>query len=157
MSRASRRRDERSEGPIGEIARKNRAPLLIMGGSVLAALLVLTVVSQRGGEAASHHPTPRVDVHASHVMPAARYASTPRVEDTYTKAAEIVSVLDGLYCYCLCRETFTHYSLLDCFKNDHAASCDVCLEEAEIAYDMTQQGRSLDDIRQSIDMRYGRT
>lgn len=157
MSRASRRRDERSAGPVGEAARRNRAPLFIMGGSALAALLVLVVVSQRGEEAASHHPTPRIDAHASHVMPAARYASTPRAADTYTKAAEIVSVLDGLYCYCLCRETFRHYSLLDCFKNDHGAGCDVCLEEAEIAYEMTQQGRSLDDIRQTIDTRYGRT
>jgi hypothetical protein len=128
-----------------------------MGGSVLAALLILAVVAQLGDRGEGHHPTPRVDAHASHVMPAARYASAPRVAETYTKAAEIVSVIDGLYCHCFCRETFGHYSLLDCFKDDHGAGCEVCLREVEIAYDMTQRGSSLDEIRQTIDTTFGRT
>ena len=154
MSRASRRRDERTSGPVRQAGGRNRAPFYIMGGSLVAALLVLAIVTQRGGQEASHHPTPRIDAHASHVMPATRYASTPQVAETYTMAAEIVSVLDGLYCYCLCRETFTHYSLLDCFKDDHAAGCDVCMDEAILAHEMTQQGRSLDDIRTAIDAQY---
>ena len=154
MSRASRRREERVGGAPGAAPGRNRAPFYIMGGSVLAALLILAIVA-RPGEQASHHPTPRIDAQASQVMPAARYASSPAVADTYRKAAEIVSVLDGLYCYCLCHDTFGHYSLLDCFESDHAASCDVCLREAEIAYEMNRQGRSLDQIRQTIDGMYG--
>jgi hypothetical protein len=156
MSRASRRREQRTAGDAGGATGRNRAPFYIMGGSVLAALLILAIVAQQG-EQASHHPTPRIDAQASQVMPAARYASAPAVADTYRKAAEIVSVLDGLYCYCLCHDTFGHYSLLDCFESDHAASCDVCLREAEIAYEMNRQGRSLDEIRQTIDGMYGRT
>ncbi|MBM4184150.1 MAG: hypothetical protein FJ207_07955 [Gemmatimonadetes bacterium] len=157
MSRASRRREERGGAEAGGAPRRNRAPFYIMGGSVLAALLILAIVAQQGSGPTSHHPMPRVDAQASQVMPAARYDTSPRVAETYRKAAEIVSILDGLYCYCFCRETFRHYSLLDCFKDDHAASCDVCLREAEIAYDMNQQGRSLDEIRQTIDGMYGRT
>lgn len=156
MSRAARRREERTGGPVRRPGGGKRAPFFIMGGSLVAALLVLAIVTQRGQVEESHHPTPRVAAHASHVMPAARYASNPEVAETYGMAAEIVAVLDGLYCYCLCRETFTHYSLLDCFKNDHAAGCDVCLDEAILAYEMTEQGRSLDDVRQEIDARYRR-
>ena len=154
MSRASRRREERVTGPVRAAVGRNRAPFYIMGGSLVAALLVLAIVTQRGQEDASHHPTPRIDAHASHVMPATRYASSSAVAEAYTMAAEVVSVLDGLYCYCLCRETFTHYSLLDCFKDDHAAGCDVCMDEAILAYEMTQQGRSLDEIRTAIDAQY---
>lgn len=156
MSRASRRREERTAGVFRDMPRRNKAPFFIMGGSVLAALLILAIVTQRGQQT-SRHPTPRIDALASQVMPAARYASAPEVAETYRKAAEIVSILDGLYCYCYCRETFGHYSLLDCFKDDHAAGCDVCLREAEIAYEMNQQGRSLDQIRQTIDGMYART
>ena len=154
MSRASRRREERATGPVRQAAGKSRAPLYIMGGSLVAALLVVAIVTQRGRPEASHHPTPRVDAHASHVMPAARFASSPQVAETYAMAAEIVSVLDGLYCYCLCRETFNHYSLLDCFKDDHAAGCAVCMDEAILAYEMTRQGSSLDEIRTAIDAQY---
>jgi hypothetical protein len=153
MSRASRRRDERAGGAAQGTTRRNRAPLYIMGGSILAAVSILVLIAQ-AGDGSGHHPGPRADAHEAHVMPAANYASAPRVAETYAKAAQIESVLDGLYCHCYCRETFTHYSLLECFESDHAAGCGVCLDEAEIAYEMTQQGRSLDEIRQVIDARY---
>ncbi|HSH74183.1 MAG TPA: CYCXC family (seleno)protein [Longimicrobiales bacterium] len=153
MSRASRRRAGRGGQRVGSRG-SNRAPLWIMSGSVLAALLVLAAVTQRGREPASHHPTPRLDAHAAHVMPAARYAQSPGVQEVYEMAAEIPAVLDGLYCYCFCNQTFGHYSLLDCFRDDHGAGCDVCLNEAVIAYEMTKQGSSLEDIRQAVDGRY---
>ena len=156
MSRAERRREQRAGRPAGEAASRNRAPFYIMGGSLVLALLVVAVLTRGGSDASSHHPVPRAESHASHVTPAARYASNPRAAETYALAAEIVSVIDGLYCYCLCRETFGHYSLLDCFKSDHGAGCDVCLAEVELAYQMTEEGRSLDDIRQQIDVRYRR-
>jgi hypothetical protein len=147
MSRAARRREERSGGK-GTPGR-SRTPLWIMSGSVLAALLIVGVVGQTGRQQDDHHPMPRMDAHEAHVMPAARYA-----EQGYAMAAEIPAVLDGIYCYCLCHDTFGHYSLLDCFMGDHGANCDVCINEAEIAYQMTQRGESLDQIRVAIDGRY---
>jgi len=107
MSRAARRREGRGGGR-GRGPGVNRAPLWIMSGSVLAALLVLGVATQRGREAGSHHPMPRVDAHAAHVMPAARYEQSPYVQEVYTMAAEIPAVLDGIYCYCFCNQTFGH-------------------------------------------------
>jgi len=151
MSRAARRREARdtSDGR----SRPRRAPLWIMSGSVLAALLVLAVVGRRT-ETTSHHPTPRADAEAAPVVSAARYASSPRVEQAYAMAAEIPAVLDGMFCYCFCHDNFGHYSLLDCFLSDHAATCGVCMDEAVTAYEMTRQGGSLDQIRAAVDQRY---
>jgi len=151
MSRAETRRGARN----GTSARKGkgRHPVWIVGVAVTAALLVVAVFaqSQRG---ADHHPTPRALELASDVVASTRYEAYPRVEQAYTVAAAVPHVLDGLFCYCHCSEHSGHYSLLDCFASDHAASCDVCMSEAVIAHDMTQQGASLDEIRTLIDRNY---
>ena len=91
------------------------------------------------------------------LMPAARYASVRGVGEVYEYAAEMPMVMDGLFCYCECLRNVGHYSLLECFMDDHAAGCDICLQEAITAYEMTRQGRSLDDVRTAIDGRYRRT
>jgi len=154
MSRASRRREGRGGSSRGP-GTMNKAPIWIMSGSVLAGLLVVALLAgPGGGDDMGHHPMPRIDAHAMHVMPAARYASSPGVADVYERASEIPAVLDGIYCYCFCHDTFGHYSLLDCFMNDHGAGCDICLQEAILAYEMTSQGASVDDIRQEVDRRY---
>ena len=117
-------------------------------------MLVLAVISQvgRGG---ALHPTPRVVEMASHVVPDARYAGQARARQAYQRAAAVPGVLDGLYCYCRCSEHSGHYSLLDCFASDHAAGCDVCMSEAEIAHEMTREGASLGAIRAEVDRTYG--
>lgn len=153
MSRAARRREARKRPANPGRSRRSKAPLWIMSGSIGAALLVLAIIAPRRS-GPGHHPMPRVDAPAAHVMPAARYSQTPRVAETYAMAAEIPAVLDGMYCYCLCATTFGHYSLLECFQGDHAAGCDICLNEAVIAYQMTKRGDSLDDIRQAVDQQY---
>jgi hypothetical protein len=38
--------------------------------------------------------------------------------------------------------------------SDHGAGCDICLQEAVLTYEMSQQGNSLDDIREEVDRRY---
>jgi hypothetical protein len=126
--------------------------LVWMGGAaVLLALLVLPTMSF---SAEDHHPEPRENIAHDHVAPAAQYAAYPRVAQTYALVAEIPHVIDGIYCYCACSEHSGHYSLLDCYKDSHAARCDVCLSEAAMAYRMNQEGKSLDDIRLAIDRLY---
>lgn len=156
MSRAARRRAGR-RGTRGNRSAASKAPLWIMGGSVVAGLLVVALVAGPRGGGMSHHPTPRIDATAEKVMPGARYASTPGVAEVYEYAAEIPGMLDGMYCYCECLRNFGHYSLLECFMNDHAAACDICMREAILAYQMTQQGQTLDEIRQAVDQQYRRT
>ena len=153
MSRASRRRDGRRGGSGAARIPMNKAPIWIMSGSVLAALLVVALIAGPRDELA-HHPTPRADAHSMHVMEGARYASSPGVGEVYEMAAEMPEMLDGVYCYCLCHDTFGHYSLLDCFMSDHGAGCDVCMDEAVLTYEMTRQGSSLDDVRREVDRRY---
>ena len=154
MSRASRRRAGR--GSRRGQSSFNKTPIWIMSGSIVAALIVVALVAgpRGGGGGMSHHPMPRIDAAAQPLMPAARYATMPGIGDVYEMAAEIPGVLDGMYCYCECLRNFGHYSLLECFMDDHAAGCDVCLREAILAQQMTSQGQSLDDIRQEIDRRY---
>lgn len=130
-----------------------RSRLLGIAGLFVLAIGVV-VVTGRGSR--SHHPQPRVDVTAEAVVPAARYASYPRIAEVYRQASRIPQVLDGLYCYCRCSEHAGHYSLLDCFKSDHGANCDVCLSQAAVAYRMTEDGEELGAIRKATDRLFAR-
>ena len=153
MSRAARRRAGRSGSSRGARGSFNKAPIWIMSGSVVAAVVVVALVAGPRN-ALGHHPTPRIDAHAMHVMPGARYASSPGVGEVYEMAAEMPEMLDGVFCYCFCHNTFGHYSLLTCFMEDHGAACNICLEEAILTYEMTNRGESLDAIREEVDRRY---
>lgn len=121
------------------------------GGVLLLALLLVPAMTLSAG---GHHPEPREHIAHDHVAPAAQFAAYPRVAETYTIAARIPHIIDGIYCYCACSEHSGHYSLLDCYKDAHAARCDVCLSEAAMAWRMHQDGKSLDDIRVAIDRLY---
>jgi hypothetical protein len=77
------------------------------------------------------------------------------VAGIYAQAEEVKDVLDGVYCHCMCSEHSGHYSLLDCFKDDHAARCDICLSEAALAHKMHGEGASLQQIRDAVDGLYG--
>ncbi|MBI5681599.1 MAG: hypothetical protein HZC45_00235 [Deltaproteobacteria bacterium] len=79
---------------------------------------------------------------------------TGRTAKAYQIAKEIPEVLDSLYCYCRCKENFGHKSLLSCYVDDHAAYCDVCMDEAIIAYDLYKQGKDVISIRKYIDKKY---
>lgn len=125
--------------------------LVWIGGlAVLLGLLILPTLSFGAG----HHPEPREHIGHDHVAHAARYAAYPRVAQIYERVAETPHVVDGIYCYCDCSEHSGHYSLLDCFHDDHAARCDICLSEGDMAYRMHHEGKSLDEIRTAIDRLY---
>lgn len=105
--------------------------------------------------ARGHHPAPRLGVGAEKVADNGRHNRYPRIASAYRGAAENPQLLDGLYCYCNCAEHAGHYSLLECFSSDHAARCDVCLKEAETAFEMSRNGVDLEVIRKGIDGLYG--
>lgn len=126
------------------------AALWVIG--VVAVFAALFVATSSAGAA---HPDPRPNVGPQHVVAASTYAAYPRISRVYRHAARVTQVLDGLYCYCRCAEHSGHYSLLDCFNSDHAAHCDVCMSEAELAYQLHQDGKTLDQIRHAVDQMYG--
>lgn len=71
------------------------------------------------------------------------------VREAYQTAKEMPEVLTQQPCYCYCQRK-GHRGLLDCFKTDHAASCDICVKEALLAGRMHRQGKSAEEIRTTI-------
>lgn len=72
----------------------------------------------------------------------------------YQIAKEIPEVLDSMYCYCECEKHFGHKSLLSCYVDDHAAHCDICMNEAFMAYELHRQGKDIKSIREAVDARF---
>ena len=103
------------------------------------------------------HPDPRPDAEAlaMTVLPASSFAGNPQAIQAYQMARAISQTLDGIYCHCHCKEEMGHRSLLTCFQSPHGSGCDVCMGEAQMAYQMQQQGKRLEDIRVAIDVAYG--
>jgi hypothetical protein len=139
--------------------RRERGPegggLSYAGLWALAAVVVLAAVFVATRGDAATHPEPRPGVDGSRVVPASRFAGHPRTQEVYREAAQVPETLDGLYCYCRCRQHSGHYSLLDCFANDHAARCDVCMSEAALAYRLTEAGKTLNQVRHAVDRLFG--
>ena len=104
---------------------------------------------------ATVHPEPRAGMTAAKVLPASVFTAQPDIARVYAMAEDIPQVLDGLYCHCDCSEHSDHYSLLTCFESDHGAHCDICLGEAELAYKLAQEGKTLEQIRAAIDAKFG--
>ncbi len=72
----------------------------------------------------------------------------------YQIAQEIPEVLDSLYCYCECKKHMGHKSLLTCYVDEHAAHCDICMNEAFMAYELHRQGKDMKSIREAVDARF---
>lgn len=66
--------------------------------------------------------------------------SEPEVRHGYWIATQIPTVLNKLYCWCGCENRGEHRSNLQCFEDQMAADCRVCLGTAETAFEMSQKG-----------------
>ena len=139
-----------------EAARKRtRSNALLYGLSGLF-LLIAGIVTMATRAQAGVHPEPRAEAEQLATASPELFSAYPEVKETYQMAAQVKSTLDGLFCYCHCKGA-GHYSLLDCFRDEHGAGCDICLESARVAYRMAQEGRSIMEIRQTIDQMYAKT
>lgn len=78
-----------------------------------------------------------------------------QAREAYKAAAEIPDVFAGLACYCGCKKSYGHRHLLDCFSDDHGASCSHCINEALDAHSLFLTGTPPDEIRKFIDQKYG--
>jgi hypothetical protein len=151
----SRPAPRRGTGPAG---RPNRRRLPVPWPILLLLLAAMAAAGYSAFAPSAHavvHPHPRADVGPERIQPPERYASDPRIAQIYEEVSRIPRVIDGIYCYCHCSRHSQHYSLLSCFEDDHGANCDVCLNQAHLAYLLTRQGRSLDEIRLAMDQQYG--
>ena len=124
---------------------------------LLGVLLLVAgyrLMSGRNAEPAAH-PAVRAGVTSTKVLPASAFTAHPDIARVYAMAEAIPEVLDGLYCHCECSKHSDHYSLLTCFESDHGSKCDICLGEAELAYKMAKEGKTLEQIRVAIDAQFG--
>lgn len=84
----------------------------------------------------------------------------PSLYEGETRQAYIVArdhpeLLAQFDCYCGCEQNEGHKNLLDCFRTNHGASCDICTGEAVTAGKMVAQGTPIDQIRDALRARYG--
>lgn len=100
------------------------------------------------------------EVNSSEVeLPAYAYRTTA-VTQAYVASLEQPSLFEFIPCYCGCGMSVGHDHLRDCFYNDygefsqHAAGCNICVDEAITIWRMYRQGSSLLEIRNTIDDQY---
>jgi Protein of unknown function with PCYCGC motif len=75
----------------------------------------------------------------------------PGIANTYRIAKDIPEVLAQQPCLCGCDSSYEdHRSLLDCYRDQHASTCTICMKEAILADKMTKEGRSAKEIRDAI-------
>lgn len=126
---------------------------LLSAGAVVGlapAALPALLAPRRGGV----HPDPRPGVTAERVLPDARVSEKAR--SAYAAAREFPEVFDGIYCHCDCAERHGELrSLLSCFETEMPMDCGICSGEARLVGRLARRGKTLPEIREAVDERYG--
>jgi hypothetical protein len=127
----------------------------------LGALAVLGIGPRRLAAwsmlGSAEHPEPRPGVDASKVLTADKLTN-PAAAPLYDMIREIPQIADGIRCTCGCAELPGYYSLLTCYEEGGMAQfCEICQGQARLAYRRHGEGQSLDQIRNAIDARFGRS
>lgn len=119
------------------------------------ALLAAPRALRALGRPLVRHPDPRPGITGANVLPPDR-VTTESARDAYEAARKFPELLDGIYCHCDCAERHPELrSLLSCFETEMPMSCGICTGEARLAARLTRQGKTLDEIREEIDERFG--
>jgi hypothetical protein len=96
--------------------------------------------NQQDGTPAPGTAVPTSDPSAGQAAAPAAAATTPqrqfppqdhlnKIVTAYTVASERPELLTGLPCYCPC-ELYGHGGVIDCHRSQHAAMCNICMDEA---------------------------
>jgi hypothetical protein len=122
-------------------------------GQAVALVPVISFLPRLSGP---KHPEPRPGITAAKVLTAAQLSNIPQAIEYFDLVRQIPQVVDGIRCQCGCAELDGFYSLLSCYEEGGMASyCEICEGEGRMAFRLHQEGMSLDEIRASIDARYG--
>lgn len=108
--------------------------------------------AQRGPQQASKDAVVRKET--SPTLSPARFVG--KAARAHQIAQEIPDILDQLHCYCDCEKHMNHKSLLSCYTDGHAGTCDICIEEALEGSRLYQQGKDGQEITAQIDRQFGR-
>ena len=102
------------------------------------------------------HPTPRSGITAAKVLTAEQLADSPQVIPVFDSVRAIPEIVDGIRCKCGCAELEGYYSLLSCYEGDGMARhCPICQGEGRMAARLHKEGKTLNEIREAIDARWG--
>ena len=88
------------------------------------------------------------------VLSPARFSG--KTASAYKVAQENPELMDAMYCYCYCKKTIGHKSLLSCFADNHASKCGICQDEAFYAKRMQHKGLDIGQIRKEVDRKFWR-
>lgn len=102
---------------------------------------------------------------SSDILPAFLDTQSEDMKLVYQAAAKVNDVLKWMPCYCGCGDSAGHKSNFNCFVHeikengevvwdDHGTRCAACLETAIASIQMIQEGKSLVEIRNTIDETY---
>jgi hypothetical protein len=75
-------------------------------------------------------------------------------KQAYQVAEKNPALLAQLHCYCGCDRVYGHQNLLDCYRGDHGSKCEICIGEALMAQQLSEQGSPVDQIRDAIRRNY---
>ncbi len=76
------------------------------------------------------------------------------VKQAYQVAADDPALLAQMHCYCGCDRTAGHKNLLDCFRDRHGSTCEICTGEAIEAEKLAREGMPVEQIRDSLRARF---
>ncbi len=144
-------------------------PVLAMAGLVLLVGLgvVYLTAGSSGSDSPSHTAAPGAQAAAasSVMLPDFVLSLSKDTQTAYQFALDRPDVMMWVPCYCGCGGHSGHKNARDCFVkestatsatfDEHGAGCGVCVGIAVEAKRMTEQGKSLREIRASVDEKFG--
>ena len=104
----------------------------------------------------SIHPAPRRGVTGARVLTRLQLADTPALIPVFDAVRAAPGLVDGIGCHCGCAELEGNYSLLSCFEGEGMARhCVICQGQARLATRLHREGKTLDQIRDAVDAKFG--
>jgi len=118
-----------------------------------ALLACVALIGWEGGARADTPAPPYLSAaeaakHVLTTLPPERFGN-PEVRRAYLIAKRIPQLMAQQPCYCWCSRG-GHKSLLDCYVDEHASACQICMKEAFLTEQMARQGKSASAIRAAI-------
>ncbi|MEI4772016.1 PCYCGC motif-containing (lipo)protein [Psychrobacillus sp. FJAT-51614] len=142
---------------------------------LLSSLIVLSACGQKESEenheehaehiAHSENGDIQETTASTDVLPTFLDKQSDDMKLVYQAAAKANDILKWMPCYCGCGDSAGHLNNFNCFVqeikesgevvwDDHGTRCAACLETAVMSINMTQEGKSLVEIRNAIDDAY---
>ena len=77
-----------------------------------------------------------------------------RIAEGYRIAKEHAELLEQMPCYCGCYLTHGHQNSLDCFRDHHGETCEMCVNIAIRADELAKKGYRVEDIKAVVDREF---